>query len=109
MIDLRQKVSLGEECDLDKVTEYLDDLEGSLADSPVEEWPIEFVDTMIVARTRLGADTAYLSEWAPLTEIVRRAMQIGKRTHKELEGSREDVQLVRRLLIEPSAGVRPSA
>jgi hypothetical protein len=61
------------------------------------------------ATQKLGGDTAYPSEWARLTEIVRRAMQIGKRALKELEASREGVQLVRRLVIEPSAGVRPSA
>jgi hypothetical protein len=61
----------------DEIRANLMAMERQLAPAEPEDWPINFVDTALVARCRLATDRIDLSMWLRLIDILQRALNSG--------------------------------
>jgi hypothetical protein len=76
---------------IDEIRAHLNAMERELASDP-EEWPINFVDTALVARCRLATDRIDLSMWLRLIGIMERALSGGWVRSKDVAEFRRHIR-----------------
>ncbi len=61
-----------------EIRDNLKALEREMANSPVEQWPINFVDTALLARCRLYDESLDVHRWVNLRRVLEEALNSGR-------------------------------